>query len=125
MWNHHLLSTVAARPTWMTIKGGSRQYIDALLKEFPQERVHLNSMVKAVRSDEDGGKVRVRFEGRNEEEVFDHVLLACHGDTATEIVRRGNARKEELDILAGFKTSENVAYLHSDLSVSLFLLLGS
>jgi len=122
MWNHHLLSTVAARPTWMTIKGGSGQYIDALLKHFPGERIHLNSAVKAVKSDEEGsGKVRVQFEGHNEEEEFDHVILACHGDTAADIIRAGNARKEELDILAGFKTSENVAYLHSDLSVRPFL----
>lgn len=117
MWNHHLLSTVAARPTWMTLKGGSQQYIEALLKDFPNERIHLSSGVTAVTSDNASRKVRMQISGRGEE-TFDHVILACHGDTATDIIRTGNARKEELDIMSGFKTSENVAYLHSDLSVS-------
>lgn len=123
MWNHHLLTTVAARPAWMTIKGGSQQYIDALLKDFPKDRIHLSTPITAVTSLEDeDGKVQVRVRtstGRRKEEgeTFDHIILACHGDTATDIIRAGNALEEELEIMSGFKTSENVAYLHSDLSV--------
>jgi len=124
MWNHHLLTTVATRPAWMTIKGGSQQYIDALMKEFPTERMHLSTPVEAVTSNDANGTVKLRFASRpggekeEKEETFDHVILACHGDTATSMIRAGNARPEELAIMSGFQTSENVAYLHSDLSVS-------
>ena len=30
MWNHHLLSTVAERPPWLTVEGGAKKYIDAV-----------------------------------------------------------------------------------------------
>lgn len=118
MWNHHLLSTVAARPSWMTIPSGSKSYIDAVVKDVPTERIHLSSKVVAVDGGEDGGRVTLRFEDGQEQE-FDHVVLACHGDTAYELVcGGGRGTEEERQILSGFKTTENVAYLHSDLSVS-------
>lgn len=113
LWNHHLLSTLATRPAWMTIPGGSQQYIDAVLKDFPKDSIHLNSRVIGV--EDINGKVILQFE--EEEELFDHVVLACHGDQAMEIIK-DSGTEEERSILSGFKTSQNVAYLHSDLSVS-------
>ncbi len=114
MWNHHLLSTVAARPHWMTIPGGSQQYIDAVMKDFPKDKVHMSCPVTSI--EDINGKVILQFEN-DDEELYDHVILACHGDQALEIIRDGGT-EEERSILSGFKTSENVAYLHSDLSVS-------
>lgn len=115
MWNHHLLTTVAARPTWMTIMGGSKQYVDAVMADFPADRVHLGVGIESV-SVQDDQQVRIRrSDGR--EEVFDHVILATHGDQAMEIIR-GVATPQEKEILSGFKTSKNTASLHSDLSVS-------
>jgi len=113
LWNHHLLSTVAARPTWMTIPGGSKQYIDKVLAEFPKSRIHLDTGIESVRSDSIGASIE-----RNDGviEVYDHVVLATHGDQAAQIIG-GNASEEENSIMAGFKTSENTAVLHSDLSV--------
>lgn len=114
LWNHHLLSTITERPSWMTIKGGSQRYIDALMKDFPQERVHLSCPVRSVQSN--NGKVVLQFSG-GDYELFDHVILACHGDQAMQIIRAG-ATEEESSILGDFHTTENTAYLHSDLSVS-------
>lgn len=121
MWNHHLLSTVAARPSWMTIPSGSKSYIDAVVKDVPAERIHLATRVVAVdNTGQDGTRVSLKFEnGKEEDEEFDHVVLACHGDTAFELVcGGGKGTDEEKEILSGFQTTENVAYLHSDLSVS-------
>jgi len=113
LWNHHLLSTVAARPTWMTIPGGSKQYIDKVLADCPKSRIHLNVGINSVRSDSAGAWIE-----RNDGviEAYDHVVLATHGDQAAQIIS-GNASEEEIGIMAGFKTSENTAVLHSDLSV--------
>jgi predicted NAD/FAD-binding protein len=33
MWNHHLLTTVSERPPWLTVHGGSKNYIDAVMRE--------------------------------------------------------------------------------------------
>ena len=114
MWNHHLLTTVAARPTWMTIMGGSKQYIDAVMADFPNDRVHLGTGIKAL-SFLDNGQIALRRMDERRE-VFDHIILATHGDQAMEIIR-DVATPQETDIMSGFKTSENTAVLHSDLSV--------
>lgn len=116
MWNHHLLSTFAARPTWMSIPGGSQQYIDIVTTDFPKECLHLKTKVTSALSLNDDG-VLLRFEDGSED-FYDHVILATHGDQALDIIRH-NSTQEEKDILSGFQFSPNTAVLHSDLSVKL------
>ncbi|KAB8346113.1 hypothetical protein FH972_023161 [Carpinus fangiana] len=111
MWNHHLLSTVATRPDWMTVCGGSQKYVDAILQNFPKENIHVNKPVTGV--EDINGKIIVQFE--EDEELFDHVILACHGDQALRIIEDG-ATQEERNILEAFTVSENRAILHSDLN---------
>ncbi|KAK0705028.1 hypothetical protein B0H67DRAFT_603982 [Lasiosphaeris hirsuta] len=114
LWNHHLLTTVAARPSWLTIPDGSQEYIDKVMKGFPPNHVFLNTEVTAVTNDTDG-RVRIHF-GPTHSEVFDHVILATHGDQAYSLIR-DSGTDEERDVLSSFRTSENVAVLHSDLSL--------
>lgn len=113
LWNHHLLNTVAARPTWMTIPGGSRQYIDAILHDFPESNIHLSTPITSVRNEID--KIGI-ITAAGKIEVFDHVILATHGDTATSIIK-SSATREEMEIMSAFQTSQNTATLHSDLSL--------
>lgn len=117
LWNHHILSTLAARPDWMTIPGGSKQYIDAVMKDFPKDKVHLQRLVVGIEDIND--KLILQFED-DDEELFDHVILACHGDQAMAIVQDGGTQAERA-VLSGFQTTENHAYLHSDISVSALL----
>ena len=114
MWNHHLLNTVAARPTWMTIVGGSKQYVDAIMQDFPKDHVHLNTSIQSLSTLENGQLAVHQSEGRRE--VFDHVILASHGDQAMDIIR-DIATPQEVEVMSGFKTSKNTAVLHSDRSV--------
>lgn len=116
MWNHHLLSTVAERPPWLTIEGGSKRYIDAVVKECSDAKIHLRSPVTSLQRAD--GKVEVSIQGAdgNKTEVFDEVVLACHGDQARSILGTA-ATNDETDILSAFETTPNKAYLHSDLSV--------
>ncbi|KAK0706710.1 FAD/NAD(P)-binding domain-containing protein [Lasiosphaeria miniovina] len=114
LWNHHLLSTVAARPPWLTISEGSKAYIDVVMKGFPPNHLFLNTRVRSV-TNEDDGRVRLHLDG-GRSEVFDHVILATHGDQAYSIIRE-SATDEERDIMSSFHTSENSAVLHSDLSL--------
>ena len=90
LWNHHLLSALSARPTWMTIPGGSKRYIEAVLKDFPPQNIHLRSAVKAVRNNSKGEVVVEASDGKK---MFDHVILATHGDQALDIIR-SQATKE-------------------------------
>ncbi|KAL7623987.1 hypothetical protein AAE478_005544 [Parahypoxylon ruwenzoriense] len=113
MWNHHLLSTVAKRPDWLTLEGGARSYIDTLMRGFPPNHLFLKTAVKYLTNDKDG-RVRLHLEN-GKTEVFDHVVLATHGDQAYQIIAP-SATEEEKGIMSSFKTSENTCVLHSDLS---------
>jgi predicted NAD/FAD-binding protein len=119
MWNHHLLSTVAERPPWLTVEGGAGKYIDAVLKECGNCEGHLGTPVLGVTRKD--GKVELKLGGKGggKTETFDEVVLACHGDQARWMMGDA-ATEEEKDILSAFETTPNTAYLHSDLSVSHF-----
>lgn len=121
MWNHHLLSTVAERPPWLTVEGGSHRYIDAVLKECKEAKIRLSTPVESLKRV--NGRVELTLGGKAgiATEIFDEVILACHGDQARLIVGDA-ATLEEKDILSAFETTPNTAYLHSDLSVSIFSL---
>ena len=113
-WNHHLLSTVAHRPDWLTIDTGSKTYIDAVLRGFPASHVFLNTPVQSLTNEADG-RVRLHLES-GLSEVYDHVILATHGDEAFNIIK-SSATDEEKDIMACFHTSLNEVVLHSDTSL--------
>ncbi|KAL1842999.1 hypothetical protein VTJ49DRAFT_3476 [Mycothermus thermophilus] len=111
MWNHHLLSVVGSRPQWLTITDGSRSYINKVMHGFPSNHLRLRATVTSLTNDPDG-RVRLHTsDGRSE--VFDHVILATHGDQAYSIIR-ASATAEEHSILQHFRTTPNVAVLHSD-----------
>ncbi|KAI1328626.1 amine oxidase [Xylariaceae sp. FL0255] len=113
MWNHHLLSTVATRPDWLTLEGGAKSYIDAVMKGFPPNHLFLKTAVKYL-SNEPDGRVKMHLEN-GKTEIYDHVVLATHGDQAYQIIAP-SATAEEKSILSKFVTSENTCVLHSDLS---------
>ncbi|KAL9626595.1 MAG: hypothetical protein Q9204_007183 [Flavoplaca sp. TL-2023a] len=113
LWNHHLLNTIAARPKWMTILGGSQPYIDAVMKDIPSEQVHRRTEIRSLRVLSDG---RVAVKSLGSEALYDHVILATHGDQALNIIRDVATEKEK-KVLSGFKTSRSLALLHSDLSL--------
>ncbi|KAF3037741.1 hypothetical protein E8E11_000754 [Didymella keratinophila] len=115
MWNHHLLTTVSERPPWLTVHGGSKNYIDAVMRECRDVELHLGTPVNSLQRKD--GRVRLALGGATpSEEVFDSVILACHGDQARAILGP-SASLEESDILDAFETTPNTAYLHSDLSL--------
>ncbi|ETI28688.1 hypothetical protein G647_01139 [Cladophialophora carrionii CBS 160.54] len=111
--NHHLLRTNATRPDWLTIPGGSKQYVDAVMKHLPSNQVHLKSNVTALTPTKRGSVILTANE---RDYVFDHVILATHGDQALKILRP-IASTQEAEILSGFRTNRTVAVLHSDISL--------
>lgn len=113
MWNHHLLNTISGGAAWLTIPGGTKQYIDAVIKDFPKDHIHLNTEITAVTPNDDG---TVTICGNGQDLSFDHVILATHGDQALKILRPV-ATKQEVEVLEGFRTNHNIAVLHSDLSL--------
>ncbi len=105
--NHGLLS-VKNRPQWRTIKGGSRNYVNAMTNKFA-DNIHLNAPVSNVQHV--GNQVRVKV--RNEQsELFDSVVFACHSDQALQMLERPTDAEQSILGAIGFQTNDTV--LHTD-----------
>lgn len=109
--NHRLLSF--ARPVWRTVEGGSRVYVEKMLRASGHALL-LQHTVRTVARQPSG--VQLGFE-RGPEKILDHamfdaVILATHSDTSLEMLQ--DADREERTSLAGLRYAENDVFLHRD-----------
>lgn len=84
------------------------------MRGFPPNHLFLKTPVRHVSSEHDG-RLRVHLENGTSE-VYDHVILATHGDQALSIIEP-SATEHERSILSCFKTSQGEAVLHSDVTL--------
>lgn len=108
--NHGVLQ-IRNRPTWRTIPGGSRRYVEALTAPFA-DRIRLRTPVRRLRRLGDDG---VALDLGDGEERFDEAVLACHADQALALLAEPNRLEREL--LAAFPYQPNEAVLHTDTSL--------
>jgi predicted NAD/FAD-binding protein len=106
--NHGLLQT-AGRPQWMTVSGGSREYVRAIVAPF-RERLLLNTPVEWIQRHAD--RVVIKARGRPEAS-YDQVVLACHSDQALRLLRDPSTAERE--VLGAIAYQDNDAVLHTDL----------
>jgi predicted NAD/FAD-binding protein len=105
--NHGLLQ-LNNHFVWKVIRGGSNTYIPLLSAPF-KDRIHTGVLVASVSRLETG--VTLNFADRPAM-AFDQVVLACHGDQALPLLEKPT--DAERDVMGSFKTSTNVATLHTD-----------
>jgi predicted NAD/FAD-binding protein len=108
--NHGLLNLLV-RPQWRVVDGGSRSYVQALLKRFRGE-LRLSTPIVRVRRTVDEVELTTTQSGRA---VFDHVVFACHADQALRML--DDPSPIERDVLSAFPYERNSAVLHTDESV--------
>lgn len=118
-FHRHGMLSVNRRPTWRVVRGGSREYVKALIRPF-RERIRLNCPVRTV--ERRSGSVEVVSEERRSDESarrrteqFDQVVFAVHSDQALAMLKRPSPR--ERDILGAIGYQENEAVLHTDASL--------
>jgi predicted NAD/FAD-binding protein len=104
--NHGFLEVSKAFP-WLTIQGGSREYVRAILGGFAGE-VRTSSPVESITRAEG---VQVKAAGQAAER-FDHVVLAVHADQALRMLADPSHLEQEL--LARFPYRANKVRLHGD-----------
>jgi predicted NAD/FAD-binding protein len=109
--NHGMLN-LRDRPQWLTVAGGSRSYVDALLAPFAAEQVRLGQAVVAVRRHPDGATLTT---ADGTETAVDHVVLACHSDQALALLDDPTAAEQA--VLGAIPYQENHATLHTDVSL--------
>ena len=99
------------RPSWRTITGGSRRYVDALSEPF-RDRTRTGAAVRRI--SRLAGGVAIEADGC-ETELFDEVVVAAHSDQALAMLAEPS--DAERAILGSIAYQANEAVLHTDASV--------
>ena len=112
---HHGFLVLGDAPTWHTVVGGSRSYVEAISERL--DVVRISSRVSAVSRKPDAVEIdTIGTDGRPAEHLsFDKVVVATHADEAQRLLT--DATDEETALLGSFGYSTNVAWLHRDESV--------
>ncbi len=104
--NHGLLD-YGNQPSWRTVDGGSKQYVDAILAPLG-DAVRLSSPVAKVTRSYDGVELHTDMGP----ERFDHVVLATHSDQALRLL--SDPTVPEREVLGAIRYQANRATLHTD-----------
>ncbi len=104
--NHGLLDIIN-RPQWKVIKGGSHQYVNALLNALSHV-IKVNTPVTQVRRLPYGVEIMTSEETLQ----FDEVIFACHSDQALAILDDPSA--DEVAVLSALPYQKNRVTLHTD-----------
>lgn len=104
--NHGLLR-VNDRPQWLTVRGGSREYVKRIAAALHD--VRRASAVKGLQRVSDG----VLVQAAGVLERYDQVVLACHSDEALALLG-DTATPSERRLLGAIRYQPNHAVLHTD-----------
>ena len=108
-YNHGLLK-IFNRPQWYVIKGGSKEYVDAITRGH-RHAIRLDTAVNSISRSDTGVIVKTSVD----QESFDYVFLACHSDQALSLL--ANPRELEREVLGAITYQKNDAVLHTDTSL--------
>ena len=109
--NHGLLQ-VNDRPQWLTVAGGSIEYVKRICSFLLQSGVKIErEYVQSVVRMESGAQIKTANSTNN----YDHVILATHSDISLELIK--DLTSEEAKILSAIKYQANRAVLHTDTTV--------
>jgi len=107
--HNHGLIQVNNRPQWWTVQGGARNYVNLILSELEDRRLH--TPVRAI--DREARSVTIWTDQGSER--FDKVVLATHSDQALALLKQPSL--QEAQTLGAIKYHTNRAVLHTDVSV--------
>tara|TARA_R100000027_G_scaffold958_1_gene1100 strand:- start:10367 stop:11656 length:1290 start_codon:yes stop_codon:yes gene_type:complete len=105
--NHGLLR-LTNRPTWKYVEGGSRSYVDTMLKQF-NNAPRLCSAPKGI--ERRNGKVHLHTED-GQVESYDHVVIGAHADEALKLLL--DPSDAEKCLLGAWTYQPNTVILHTD-----------
>ncbi|OLM15248.1 amine oxidase, flavin-containing protein [Pseudonocardia sp. Ae505_Ps2] len=109
--DHHGMLGIGGSPQWRTVTGGSRSYVERVVKQLPAVRTA--TPVRSVVRSAAGVEVR---DDSDTVAAFDHVVLATHPDQALAVLG-DDATADERAVLGAFTYSRNETWLHHDTSL--------
>ncbi|HEY8575767.1 MAG TPA: FAD-dependent oxidoreductase [Devosia sp.] len=107
----HELFTLGRRALWRTVKGGSRSYVTALLKDCSSTMLRAPGARSIIRQ---GGLITIE-DSNGQRDVFTDVVLASHADQSLALLE--DADELEREVLGAFRYTKNRAVLHDDPSL--------
>jgi predicted NAD/FAD-binding protein len=108
--NHGLLQ-IQNRPQWLTIQGGSREYVKRIVAALEKHQVSIKrECVLRVNADQSGEAAEVVSQSGSV--YFDEVIMACHSDQTLDLVH--GIDQQARNILAAVPYQKNRAILHTD-----------
>jgi predicted NAD/FAD-binding protein len=114
--NHGLLQ-VQNRPQWLTVKGGSKQYVKRIVEAMHPERFKLlrEAVLKVnVPGPKDTDR-RIELISAKGIHYFDEIVMACHSDQSLDLLH--GIDEFDRSLLAAIPYQDNKAILHHDASV--------
>ena len=105
--NHHGFLVLGDAPTWHTVVGGSRTYVEAISRGL--DAVHSSTRITAVSRKPEAVVLQDEHGGHHE---FDKVVVATHADEALALLTDSDDLEQA--VLGAFEYSTNVAVLHQD-----------
>jgi predicted NAD/FAD-binding protein len=105
---NHGLFNLTSRPAWHTVVGGSQVYVDKLAQAL-KGTIRLSNAVQSVKRQDTGVLVTDKA---GERILFDHVVIASHGDEALAVL--DDPTDQERNLLSAFTYQTNTAILHRD-----------
>ncbi len=107
-FSSHGLLHMVQKPSWRTVVGGSRAYVEALVRDMGPG---FHQAPAARRVSRNGGLTSVE-DVNGETSIFTDVVLAAHADESLALL--ADASAEERRILGSFTYTPNRAVLHDD-----------
>ena len=109
--NHGLLQ-IQNRPQWLTVKGGSREYVKRLVAVLESHQVKIiRESVHQINAASEAQPM-VEVISQTGSSWFDEVVMACHSDQSLGLVH--GITQEAKHILASIPYQQNRAILHTD-----------
>jgi predicted NAD/FAD-binding protein len=106
----HGLLSLAERPLWRTVHGGSRRTVRAMQEAIGEIRA--GHAVRAIRRRVGGVEIAL---ADGTWRPFDHVVVAAHADEALRLLV--DPSQDEQRLLGSFRYGDNAAWLHADRSL--------
>ncbi|MFF2537891.1 NAD(P)/FAD-dependent oxidoreductase [Streptomyces cyaneofuscatus] len=104
---HHGMLTIGGSPVWRTVTGGSRAYVERVVKQLTA--VHTATPVRAITRHADGVELTTE-DGTTT--PYDAVIIATHPDQALRLL--ADPTDAERATLGAFTYSRNPTLLHTD-----------
>ena len=107
--HNHGLIQISDRPQWMTVQGGSREYVKRIVTAIESSGAQfVRESVNAVTRT--NGKVQISTSSSSAE--YDHVVFAAHSDQTKQLL--SDASADESAILGAVSYQQNKVILHTD-----------